>query len=192
VIDNEHPDVLMLQETLGEVDAIKNKLEGMLPGWVFECLDVRGRSGGLATGWNPKSIKMGNVWGMESVLGCSLSSTDIGEEITLLNTYGPYQDRIPFWENLFKKDCFKGNSVIIGGDLNFTLGQSEVWGPQARVDTLADFFIHNLMELNLIDIEPISLKPSWRNMRTGENRVAKRLDRFLVADSLVERHFLLR
>ena len=143
VIDIEHPDVLLLQETLGEVDAIKRKLEGMLLGWVFECLDVRGRSGGLATRWNPKTVKLGNVWGMELVLGCTLTSTDIGEEITLLNIYGPYQDRIPFWEALFNKDCIKGNSVILGGDLNFSLGQSEVWGPQARVDILADFFTQN-------------------------------------------------
>jgi len=61
VLDIEHPDVLMLQETLGEVDSVKSKLEGMLPGWVFECLDVRGRSGGLATGWNPRTVKLGNV-----------------------------------------------------------------------------------------------------------------------------------
>jgi len=192
VIDKENPDVVLLQETLGEVDVIKNKLEGMLPGWVFECLDVRGRSGGLATGWNSRTIKCGNVWGMESAIGCTLSSLGLGEEITLLNIYGPYQDRIPFWENLFSKACLKDSSVIIGGDLNFSLGQSEVWGPQARADPQADFFIHKLMDLDLIDIEPISLKPSWRNMRTGENRVAKRLDRFLVADSLVERQFLLR
>jgi len=191
VIDIDHPDVLLLQETLGEMGEVKSKLEGMLPGWVFVCLDVRGRSGGLATGWNTRSVKIENVWGMESVIGCSLSSLDIGETFTLLNIYGPYQNRIPFWENIFSNDCFKG-PVIIGGDLNFSLGPSEIWGPQARVDTLTDFFTHKLMNQNLIDIEPISIKPTWRNKRTGENRVAKRLDRFLVADSLVDRHFLIR
>jgi len=192
VIDLEHPDVLLLQETLGEMGAVKARLEGMLPGWTFECLDVRGRSGGLATGWNTRSIRIENVWGMESVIGCSLSSLDIGEELTLLNIYGPYQDRIPFWENIFKNDCFKRGPVIIGGDLNFSLGPSEIWGPQARVDTLTDFFTHKLMDMNLIDVEPISIKPTWRNMRSGESRVAKRLDRFLVADSLVDRQFFLR
>jgi len=192
VLDLEHPDVLMLQETLGEMEAVKSKLEGMLPGWVFQCLDVRGRSGGIATGWNTRTVKIENVWGMDSVLGCSFFSSDTGEEITLLNIYGPYQDRIPFWEKVFSLECLKNDSVIIGGDLNFSLGHSEVWGPQARVDILTDFFTHRLMNLNLIDIEPIRVKPTWRNMRSGDSRVAKRLDRFLVADSLVNRHFLLR
>jgi len=192
VLDLEHPDVLMLQETLGEMEAVKSKLEGMLPGWVFHCLDVRGRSGGIATGWNPRTVKAENVWGMDSVLGCSFLSSDIGEEITLLNIYGPYQDRIPFWEKVFSLECLKNDTVIIGGDLNFSLGHSEVWGPQARVDNLTDFFTHRLMNLNLLDIEPIRVKPTWRNMRSGDSRVAKRLDRFLVADSLVNRHFLMR
>jgi len=192
VIDLEHPDILMLQETLGEMEAVKSKLEAMMPGWVFHCLDVRGRSGGIATGWNPRTVKIVNVWGMDSVLGCSLFSSDIGEEITLLNIYGPYQDRVPFWEKIFNLDLLKNDSVIIGGDLNFSLGHSEIWGPQARVDNLTDFFTQNLMNLNLIDIDPIKVKPTWRNMRSGNSRVAKRLDRFLVADSLVERHFLVR
>ena len=37
----------------------------------------------------------------------------------------------------------------------------------------------------MLDIATIKLSPTWWNKRTSENRVAKRLDRFLVVDRLV-------
>ena len=51
VITLDHPDVILLQETLGESSIIKERLESWLPGWSFVTLDVRGRSGGMAVGW---------------------------------------------------------------------------------------------------------------------------------------------
>jgi hypothetical protein len=57
-------------------------------------------------------------------------------------------------------------------------------GPRARPDPLSDFFT-NLMVVNkLIDVDPVKLRPSWRNMRVGEDRIAKRIDRFLVLNLL--------
>ena len=50
VVDVEHPDILLLQETLGGGDVIKEKFESWFLGWTFVTLDVRGRSGGLAMG----------------------------------------------------------------------------------------------------------------------------------------------
>ena len=82
--------------------------------------------------------------------------------------------------------------MVVGGDLNFTLGQNEIWGPHAHADPLEGFFLQRLVEKNLLDIEPVKLKPTWSNNRGGEARVAKRLDRFLVAEQLVDRFFLVR
>ena len=76
---------------------VKARLEGWLLGWTFEMLDVRGRSGGLAVGWNERKIKPLNFWGMESVLGLNFQSLELGEAFNIFNIYGPYQDRIPFW-----------------------------------------------------------------------------------------------
>jgi hypothetical protein len=73
----------------------------------------------------------------------------------------------------------KKNSIIIGGDLNFSLGQSKFWCPHARADPLAGFFIQNFSECKLTDVEP-----TWRNNKVGEEQVVKMLDCFLVADSL--------
>ena len=77
---------------------------------------------------------------------------------------------------------------MLGGDLNLSLGHNEVWGPHAQVDSLAVYFVQKLTEKGLLDIEPVKLKPTWRNNRCREGRVAKRLDIFLVFERMVDRH----
>ena len=42
VVDLEHPDVMLLQETLGIGEVIKAKLESWFLGWQFVTLDVWG------------------------------------------------------------------------------------------------------------------------------------------------------
>ena len=96
----EHPDVILLQETLGLGDIIKERLESWLTGWSFVTLDVRGRSGGLAVGWKLCAAKLINSWGMDSVLGVELLSVDLGTNISVINVYGPYVNRVPFWDSL--------------------------------------------------------------------------------------------
>ena len=69
VLTLEHPDVILLQETLGVGEMIQERLESWLLGWSFVTLDARGRSGGLAVGWKNRGVKMINSWGTEAVLG---------------------------------------------------------------------------------------------------------------------------
>ena len=69
VVILEHPDILLLQETLGVGDVIKERLDSWFPGCVFASLDAKGRSGGLDIGWNACSVKANNLWGMDHVLG---------------------------------------------------------------------------------------------------------------------------
>ena len=95
-------------------------------------MDVRGRSGGLEIGWNARNIKVLNVWGMESVLGLNFKAMELGDIYNVVKIYGPYLNRISFWDNLFNNSLLRGELLIIGGDLNFSLGQAEVWGPHAR------------------------------------------------------------
>ena len=82
--------------------------------------------------------------------------------------------------------------MIIGGDLNFTLGVHEFWGPKERMDPLAYFFTNFIHNLKLIDLDPQKLKPTWTNKRVGENRVEKRLDRFLLEETLLEKDFMFK
>jgi len=49
-----------------------------------------------------------------------------------------------------------------------------------------------MVECKLLDIEPIKLKPTWRNNRVRASSVAKRLDHFLIKDTLLENPLQLR
>ena len=82
--------------------------------------------------------------------------------------------------------------MIIGGDLNFTLGEHEIWGPKARVDPLAPSFTNISMDSKLIDLDHQVLKPTWTNRRVGEERIAKRLDIFLISEDLLEGDFMFK
>ena len=62
----------------------------------------------------------------------------------------------------------------------------EIWGPNARVDPLASFFQNLVHRIKLVDLDPQNLKSSWTNKRIGKDRIAKRLYRFLVGESLLE------
>jgi len=45
--------------------------------------------------------------------------------------------------------------MIIGGDLNFTMFRSKVWGENVGADVLAGYFQNGLAANNLVDIEPL-------------------------------------
>ena len=177
-------DVIFLQGTMGNCDSVQQALFTLLPGWDFLAMDARGRSGGLATGWRKTGCRVSNSWGCSSCLGVDIFSREHNTSFFLINIYGPYLDQTGFWENLFAKLFFSQGNQIIGGDLNFTLGASEVWVSSAISDPLEDFFRSHMFRLDLFDIVPAKMNPTWRNRRTGEGRIAKRLDRFLVGEDV--------
>jgi hypothetical protein len=78
----------------------------------------------------------------------------LGCKLTILNIYGPHQDRQTYWNSLAECDWFKAKDFLLGGDLNFSLGASEVWGPRAAPDPLNQFFLNFLDQQGLVDLEP--------------------------------------
>ena len=109
---------------------------------------------------NVRNIKVLNIWGMESVLGITFKALEHVDTFTVLNVNGLYLNRIPFWDNVFNNLLLRGDLAIIGGDLNFSLGQSKVWGPHACADLLTNYFTQELVERKYLDIEPMKLKPT--------------------------------
>lgn len=192
MVEVDRPEIMLLQETLGACDEVKAKLESWFGGWCFENLDVRGRSSRLAIGWNTRIARVLNVWGMDSVLGMTFKALEHVDIFSVINIYGLYLNRIPFRDKIFSNTLLRGDMMIIGGDLNFSLGWAEVWGPHARTDLLSDYFTRNLVERNWLDVEPCVLKPVCKNNRCREGRVAKRLDRFLVTKKIVDNHHFIR
>ena len=66
------------------------------------------------------------------------------------------------------------HNLIVGGDLNFSLGLAKTRSPIAQVDPLVDLFLNKLREVILIEKKLIKIIPTWRNAH-----VAKRLGKFL-------------
>lgn len=149
-------------------------------------MDAVGKSEGLAIGWVASQIRCENIWGFQSGMGIDVYSRETDRAFTMINIYNPYQDRLSFWERLFNKSWWNIPGLIVGGDLNFTIGEAEIWGENARVDELSEYFRQALARIRVLDIPSPKLLPTWRNHRTGGSYIAKRLDRFLVADPLNE------
>ena len=89
LIDFNRPDVVLLQETLGLNEYVSIILETLLPGWKFIVIDVCGRSGGLASGWNLKSCRCDGMWSFSSSIGLEIFYPHLGKVLTILNVYVP-------------------------------------------------------------------------------------------------------
>jgi hypothetical protein len=76
--------------------------------------------------------------------------------------------------------------MIMGEDLNFSMGIDESWGPKARLYPLSEIFSHILESKKMVNVEPLKIMVTWRNKRVGEERIAKILDHFSVAEQLVD------
>lgn len=118
-------DIILLQETLGWTDHITSSLNSISPGWTYMAMDAVGRSGGLSIGYNPKIIKVTASWGGHGFLGLDLFSAELGTNLWVFNIYGPCQQREHFWKHLLGLSIFSSDDIIIGGDLNFSLGYGE-------------------------------------------------------------------
>ena len=100
-------------------------------------------------------------------------------DLCVINVYGPCSNRATFWSTLLESDLLKEDNIILGGDLNFTLGFCESWGHSAQVDTFSDT-ISNLLEAHhWVDTPTARLQHTLSNNRSGAQSLTRRLDRFL-------------
>jgi len=178
--------ILLVQETMVSAhDAIFYFLK-IRPHWRVSAIDAQGFSGGLLTAWDPG---IGDFKAFHTCAGIMVEGLIKGfsEVIRVLNIYAPYRDRLPFWERIVSHNILLLDNLIIGGDLNMTLGLSEVWGGTSLEDPLSPYFRHLFSSNDLVDISLDLLAPTWRNGRTGGENVAKRLDRFLISGGLIDR-----
>ena len=144
MVADQSVDVLFLQETMGDGVLFAGNMELLLPGWTFCSVDAKGKSGGLFMGWRNQFFLFPNSWAMESALCIAIYSIELQMEICFINIYGPYVEREGFCNNLLDFMSANCTKIIFGGDLNFSLGLSEIWGDRARSDCLSKFFCKNL------------------------------------------------
>lgn len=181
--DNNKPDILLLQETMGPFDAFHNDLSWFLPGWQFIGIDSAGLSGGLISGFS-LNITLNNSYVIEAGLFADIFNPDLNKQFKILNVYGPYVGKEAHWNKILGYQWFQDDNLILGGDLNLTVHKDEIWGSQGRVDKLSHFFQDRFEACNRIDVESVSLKPTRFNNRERADDIQKRLDRFLVKEEI--------
>ena len=126
LIEDQFLKVIFVQETMCDGSFLVTALESMLKEWNFVFIDAKGRSGGLLLGWRFRHLLLLNAWACYSGLCVLLFSIELKMNFCILNLYGPYVDRESFWSNLVSLDCFKSSALIMGQDLNFSMGYSEI------------------------------------------------------------------
>ena len=185
LIDEHFLDVIFLQESMCDGSILVGELETMLKYFKFLSMDAKGKSRGLVLGWRTHKFHFLNAWAMCSGLCVSLYSIELKMDLVFVNLYGPYMDKELFWNNLFKLDGLMSYKLIFGGDLNFSLGYSEILGVKSRVDVLSNFFTRQLDRLGLVDISPSFILPTWSNRRVGSENICKILDQLLISADLL-------
>eukprot|EP00253_Pinus_taeda_P011273 PITA_11273 len=148
------------------------------------ALDASGRSGGLAIGVNNRTAEVRKYFGGRSFIGLDISSHLVERDIRIINVCGPCTDRANFWRILLGSELFQADNIILGGDLNFSLGFSESWKHLSQVDSLTDTMTSLLEDHKWVDIPSARLQYTWSNNRSGEQSLARRLDRFLIKEPL--------
>ena len=133
------PDMILLQETMCSSYPAMHAFSKLLPNWEFCATSASGLSGGLLTAWNPRMVR---CRAFETPAGILVKAKFRGMAVILdiINCYGPYKDREIFWDRLRQDGLLLSPHLILGGDLNFTMNSSEIWGTKALVDPLATFF----------------------------------------------------
>ena len=113
-------------------------------------------------------------------------------DLCFVNMYGPFVNREIFWNNVFNLECLSCNNLIFGGDLNYSVGFSEIRGAKARVDSLSDFFTKLMDGFGLVDLVSSAILPTSTNHRVGFENICKRLDRLLISADLLDSNLQFR
>jgi len=145
LFESEPVEIIILQEMLGLVDHIYCVLQSLKPEWNFQSLDVMGRSGGLALGFNPCTIHLKACWGGAGFIGMDNFSIYFGMDLRIVNIYGPFHNKEAFWNHLLNLSIINSDNIILGGDLNFSIGFGESWGTNSEVDPLS-YIIEKFLE----------------------------------------------
>ena len=77
-------------------------------------------SGDILTTWNLHKVKCRAFHTCTGLL-VQVSIRGMSAPISILNVYGPYRDREPFWEKALCGGLLSIPNLVLGGDLNLTL-----------------------------------------------------------------------
>ena len=119
--------MLLLQETMLEGKKAEELVEECSKDWGMTSSDSDGHSGGSLIVWS-LALNLVSFQRYGAVVGTELEDSETGKRFMILNVYGPFYDRKTFWERLEGFGAMEFQDLILGGNLNLTLTNNEVWG----------------------------------------------------------------
>lgn len=108
--------------------------------------------------------------------------------IIVYKIYGPnhYRDKEVCWCSLqTNMESVGSNKFIIGGDLNLVMHPKEKRGGNYTPNPSRDQLECIMRDHDLVDIIPRNRSYTWNNRRIGPSNIMERMDRTLVAVSLI-------
>lgn len=178
--------MLLIQETMHDSLESISYFRHMFPSWHMVATNAVGLSGGLVVLWDPKWITVVAFQCFEGILILAYFHGS-PKPIHILNIYAPYKDCSPFWEYFLSSEVLEIDSLLVGGDFNCTLCNDEIWGNGRKNDLVGGLIPDAIIQNNFVDVLSSCLGPTWDNGRSNESFLAKRLDRFLLHERLIER-----
>lgn len=95
----------------------------------------------------------------DTSIGAEIFTMKMGESFFYSQNYGPYEDKVAYYEEFIVHYLLKNNEVIQGGDLNFTTKRVDIHGTVVEVDPLEDSFLNKIEEIKMVGVESIKLVP---------------------------------
>ena len=167
-----NPDNILLQETMCDHLTALRLFAFMKPGWEFCAIDALGLSRGILSAWNPRLVRCKAYLSFASILLYARFKS-LDSVFSIVNCYGPYANRISFWDKVVDGGIFNYPNLILAGDLNFTTSELEIWADHTRRDHLSIYFTQLLDSMNMVDLLPSKIGPTWRNGRAGSDGVSR-------------------
>ena len=177
------PTFIFIQETMHTADSAILYFRTVYSDWHLAAIDVEGQSGGLVALWDPKWANM-RAYSFFGGILLSGKCRGFKHRINFINMYAPYKERLIFWRRIEACGILSLQNILIAGDLNCVLHDSEIWGDKGRRDPLMEDIKKILRNSRSSDISFIDNCPTWLNGRKGGEFIGKVLDRFIVSNNL--------
>eukprot|EP00253_Pinus_taeda_P035212 PITA_35212 len=181
---------MLIQETKMNQQQIQDILKKSKSKFEVMAQDTEGTAGGLAILWNPKEVIFENWISLSRILSgvCRIAGTR--ERVLISGVYGPHlpRGRKEFMRNIQAiRKIIPDDLWIVGGDFNLIRDLGGKRGGIRRQDPRMDDFNELITNLRLVDIPTSNGVFTWNNRRGGRNQIASKLDRFLLAEQVLNR-----
>lgn len=175
MIMQEKPQIIFIQETKCNSNALERIAEKAWPGGLNVAVDANGASGGLAVLWDARSISLSNIHANRNFIQAIFHITVTNTYGHLTNVYFP-QDSTHKIEGLSTLSELNSARVhplwIVGGDFNMITRMEEKRGGR-NSGNQDGIHLKDLIQKNwLIDMPFNNSLFTWNNKRTGMQQIS--------------------